>query len=95
MEKQNAKSGSLNRCVNFVQNAELGNETKDYLVCLGMLEDLSDQMHALMVRDWGEENFDAKWNEWRDMTDKIGSMIMDGFKAKVLANMGDLHSKSL
>lgn len=91
MEKLNA----MNRCADFVKNAEMSSETKDYLVCLGMLEDLSDKMYSLLVRDLGEENFDERWNEWRNATDRIGSMIMDGFKEKVIVSIGDLHSKSL
>ena len=47
MEKVNA----MNRCADFVKNAEMSSETKDYLVCLGMLEDLSDKMHSLLVRE--------------------------------------------
>ena len=95
MGKQNAKCGSMNRCANFVQNAELSSETKDYLVCLGMLEDLSDKMHALLVRDMGEENFNEDWNKWREATEHVSSFIMDGFKEKLVASIGDLHSKTL
>lgn len=95
MEKQISKSGSYNRCAKFVQNAELSSETKDYLVCLGMLEDLSDKMHGLLVRDRGEENFNEDWEKWFDATECIGSLIMDGFKDKVLASIDDLHSKTL
>lgn len=95
MEKQNSKSDSLNRCMNFVQNAELSNETKDYLVCLGMLEDLSNKMYALLVRDLGEENFNEDWDKWREATDYAEVFIMDKFKNKVIASIGDLYSKAL
>lgn len=99
MEKVNSKSGSFNRCANFVQNAELSSETKDYLVCLGMLEDLDTRMYQLLVRDLGEEQVSEDkrevWSKWRDATERVGTLIMENFKDKLLMNLGDLHSKSL
>lgn len=99
MEKQNVKCGSMNRFANFVQNAELSSETKDYLVCLGMLEDLDTRMYELLVRDLGEEQVSEDkcgvWSKWRDSTDKVRSLIMENFTDKLMMNLGDLHSKSL
>ena len=95
MEKQVLKGGSCNRCANFVQNAELSNDTKDYLVCLGMLEDLNDKMFSLLLRDWGEEQFNEEWDAWHEVSNRIGSMIMERFKDKMLSNIDDVYSNSL
>lgn len=95
MESTIEKKGSMNRCVNFVQNTELSNESKDYLVCLGMVEDLSNKMYELLVRDWGEECFNEEWDKWRNVTDQLHSLIMENFKAKLIANLGDLTTNKL
>ncbi|MBS1436670.1 MAG: hypothetical protein HP007_02650 [Bacteroides sp.] len=95
MESTIEKKGSMNRCVNFVQNTELSNESKDYLVCLGMVEDLSNKMHELLVRDWGEECFNEEWDKWRNVTDQLHSLIMENFKAKLVANLSDLTTNKL
>ena len=89
------KKGSMNRCMNFVQNTELSNESKDYLVCIGMVEDLSNKMHELLARDWGEECFTEEWDKWRNVTDQLHSLIMENFKAKLIANLGDLTANKL
>lgn len=95
MESSIEKKGSISRCANFVQNTELSNESKDYLVCLGMVEDLSNKMHELLTRDWGEENFNKEWDKWRNVTDQLHSLIMENFKAKLIANLGDLTTNKL
>lgn len=91
MEKVNA----MNRCADFVKNAEMSSETKDYLVCLGMLEDLNAMMYRLLVHDLGEEQVSEVWNKWLDATERVGILIMENFKDKLSMNLGDLNSKSL
>lgn len=96
MENKNVVTSSKNRrAADFVENASMGNESKDYLICLGMLEDLSNKMHESLVRDWGEDCIDEHWNKWLQATEKVGSLIMENFKAKLVSNIGDLTSKVL
>lgn len=96
MESKETKNDSMNRCMNFVQNTELSNESKDYLVCLGMVEDLEIKMHGLLLRDWGEEPLDdGKWDEWREATEQVKLFIMGCFKDRIVMNLGDLIPKVL
>lgn len=96
MENKNVVTSSKNRrAADFVENASLSNESKDYLICLGMLEDLSDKMHKSLVRDWGEDSIDEQWGKWLQATEKVGLLIMENFKERLVTSICDLTSKEL
>ena len=85
-----------NTCANFVQGATLSNESRDYLVCLGMLEDLDKKMFDILTRDYADANEPMpNQNEWSEALEKVRSLIMDNFKEKLLANMNADVLKSL
>lgn len=79
----------------FMRNANIGNESRDYLVMVGKLENWCTEYAGLIKRDFVNETADELISEFDGKVVELESQLMRLFSRKVLDNAMSYETNDL
>ena len=79
----------------FMQTANIGNDSRDYLMLVGKLENWSRECVSIITRDYNEKTADEIIEDIDNDVLLLERRIMNLFSDKVFANAMDIESDTL